>query len=140
MSHFPPSSTSAVIPLEFRCCLNRNFNSFFIFILFWQLIVFTILAFYLFIQVLQWSRFIGVTAIELLYFLGTTYKVLYRVLCRVWVISFLTNIVLQRSPYQFIGQYFFNFLFVIAINLNQLGRFIPLSKQQVIYSFLQLIQ
>ena len=92
-----------------------------IFILFQQLIIFIILAFYLFIQVLQQSQFIRVIAIEFLKLIGTANKVLYRVLSRIQVIAFLTNIVLSYLPYQLIGQYFFNFLFIIAINLNQQG-------------------
>ena len=59
--------------------------------LFRQLVVFIMLVFYLFVQVLQRSRFIRVSAMELLKLLGTTYKILYRVLSRVRVISFPTN-------------------------------------------------
>ena len=92
-----------------------------IFMLFQQLIIFIILAFYLFIQVLQRSRFIRVAAIEFLKLIGTTDKDLYRVLGRIQVIAFPTNIVLQRFPYQLTSQYFFNFLFIVAINLNQQG-------------------
>ena len=99
-----------------------------IFIFFRQLIVFTILALYLLVQVLQGSQFIRVTAIEFLKLIGTTNKVLYRVLGRIQVIAFLTNAVLQRFPYQFIGQYFFNFLFIVAINLNRQRRFVLLSR------------
>ena len=45
------------------------------------------------IKVLQGSGFIRVAAIELLKLIGTIYKVLYRVLSRVRVISSLTNII-----------------------------------------------
>ena len=122
-----------ITPPSGKACPQRLYTSvlhlqgILIFILFQQLIIFIILAFYLFVQVLQQSRFIRVTAIELLKLIGTTYKVLYRVLSRVQVISFLANIILQRSPYKFIGQYFFNFLFIITINLNRQRRFILLS-------------
>ena len=105
-----------------------------IFIFFQQLILFAILVLYLLIQVLQGSQFTRVIAIELLKLIETTNKVLYRVLGRIQVIAFPTNAVLQRFLYQFIAQYFFNFLFAITINLNQQGRFILLSRQQVIYS------
>ena len=107
-------------------------QSILIFMLNRQLIIFAILAFYLLVKVLQGSRLIRVLVIELFKLIRTTYKVLYRVLSGVQVISFLTNIILQRSPYKFIGQYFFNFLFIITINLNQQGRFILLFRQQVI--------
>ena len=86
-----------------------------------QLIVFAMLALYPLIQVLQQSRFIRVTAIEFLKLMGTANKVPCGVLGRIWVIAFPTNAVLQRFPYQLTGQYFFNFLFIIAINLNQQG-------------------
>ena len=99
-----------------------------ILIFFQQLIIFTILVLYLFVQVLQESQFIRVTAIEFLKLIGTANKVLYRVLGRIQVIAFLTNAVLQYFPYQLIGQYFFNFLFIIAINLNQQGGLILLSR------------
>ena len=99
-----------------------------ILIFFQQLIVFAILALYLFVQVLQGSQFIRVIAIKFLKLIGTTNKVLYRVLGRIQVIAFLTNTVLQRFPYQLIGQYFFNFLFIVAINLNQQGGLILLSR------------
>ena len=79
----------------------------FIFMFFQQLIIFTMLALYLLIQVLQGSWFIRVTAIGFLKLIGTANKVLYRVLGRVWVMAFLIGVVLQRSPYQLIGQYFF---------------------------------
>ena len=99
-----------------------------ILIFFQQLIIFAILVLYLFVQVLQGSRFIRVTAIEFLKLIGTTNKVLYRVLGRIQVIAFPTNAVLQRFPYQLTGQYFFNFPFIIAINLNQQGGLILLSR------------
>ena len=99
-----------------------------IFMLFRQLIIFIILVFYLFIQVLQRSWFIRVIVIEFLKLIGTANKVLHRVLGRIQVIAFPTNTVLQRFPYQLIGQYFFNFLFIITINLNQQGGFILLSR------------
>ena len=105
-----------------------------------QLIIFTILALYLLIQILQGSQLIRVLVIEFFKLLGVTYKVLSGVLGQVQIITFLLDIVFQRSLYQFIGQYFINFLFIIAINLNQQQRLILLSRQQVIYSFLQLIQ
>ena len=110
------------------------------FILNRQLIIFAILVLYLLIKVLQGSRLIRVLVIELFKLLGAAYKVLDRVLGQVQIIAFLLDTVLQRSLYQFIGQYFINFLFIIAINLNQQGRLVLLSRQQVIYSFLQLIQ
>ena len=81
-----------------------------IFRFFQQPIIFAILVFYLLVQVLQGSQFIKVTAIEFLKLIGTTNKVLYRVPSRIQVIAFLTNAVFQRSPYQFIGQYFFSYL------------------------------
>ena len=99
-----------------------------IFIFFQQLIIFAILVLYLLVQVLQGSQFIRVIAIEFLKLIGTANKVLYRVLGRIQVIAFPTNTVLQRSSYQFIGQYFFNFPFIITINLNQQGRFVLLSR------------
>ena len=130
-----PFSTSAVIlppPLvkpALRLYMSvLHLQGVLILIFFQQLIIFTILALYLFIQVLQGSQFIRVTAIEFLKLMGTTNKVLYRVLDRIQVIAFPTNVVLQRFPYQLIGQYFFNFLFIIAINLNQQGRFVLLSR------------
>ena len=112
----------------------------FIFIFFQQLIIFTILVLYLFVQVLQRSQFIKVTAKEFLKLIGTANKVPYKVLGRIQVIAFPTNTVLQCSPYQLIDQYFFNFLFIIAINLDQQGKLILLFRQQVIYSFPQFIQ
>ena len=89
---------------------------------------------------IQGSGFIRVLVIKFFKPLGAAYKVPGRVPGQVQIIAFLLDIVLQRSFYQFIGQYFINFLFIVAINLNQQGRLILLSRQQVIYSLLQLIQ
>ena len=133
--HNLPFSTSAIIlpPPSKKACPQALYiyimsMGILIFILNRQLIVFTILALYLLIKALQRSRLIRVLVIEFFKLIGITYKVLYRVLSGVQIISFLTNIILQCSPYKFIGQYFFSFLFIIAINLNQQGRFILLSR------------
>ena len=67
----PPLQKS--LPLSFVCPLLYLWGVL-IFVLFQQLIVFTIPAFHPFIQVLQQSRFIGVMAVELLYFLGLPIK------------------------------------------------------------------
>ena len=111
-----------------------------IYILNRQLIIFTILALYLLIQILQDSQLIRVLVIEFFKLLGVTYKVLSRVLDQVQIITFLLDTVFQRSSYQLIGQYFINFLYIITINLNQQQRLILLLRQQVIYRLLQLIQ
>ena len=131
----PPSSASAVTlpppPQKpvLRLCMSVLYpQGVLIFMLFQQLIIFIILAFHPFVQVLQRSQFIRVTAIEFLKLMGTANKVLYRVLGRIWVIAFLTNMVLQRFPYQLTGQYLFNFPFIIATNLNQQGGFVLLSR------------
>ena len=83
---------------------------------------------------------VRVLVVKFFKLLGATYKVLGRVLGWVQIVTFLLDIVFQRSLYQFIGQYFINFLFVVAINLNRQWRLILLSRQWVICSFPQLIQ
>ena len=97
----PPSSTSAVIlpppPQKpaLRLCMSVLYpQGVFIFMFFQQPIIFAMLALYLLIQVLQGFQFTRVTAIEFLKLMGTANKVLYRVLSRIWVIAFPTNIVL----------------------------------------------
>ena len=145
--HNPPFFTSAItLPLLLKKPALRLYISvscpwgILIFILNKQLIIFAILAFYLLVQILQGSWLVRVLVIEFFKLLGATYKVLGRVLGWVQIITFLLDTVFQRSLYQFTGQYFINFLFIVAINLNQQQRLILLSRQQVIYSFLQLIQ
>ena len=130
----PPFSTSAVIlpPPPKKPALRLYVSvlclqGILIFILNRQPIVFAILLLYLLIKVLQGFGLIRVLVIELFKLLGVAYKVLSRVLGQIQIIAFLLNTVLQRSIYQFIGQYFINFLFIIAINLNQQGRLILLS-------------
>ena len=111
----PPFSKKPAL----RLCISVLYlQGIFVFMLFQQLIIFIILAFYPFVQVLWQFRFIRVTAVKLLKLIGITYKVLYKILGRVWIISFPINIVFQRSLYKFTGQYFFNFPLVFAINLN----------------------
>ena len=123
------TTPSPLVKPTLRLCISiLHLQGGFIFMFFQQLIIFAILVLYLLIQVLQEFQFIKVIAIEFLKLIGTTNKVLYRVLGRIQVIAFPTNAVLQRFLYQFIGQYFFNFLFIITINLNQQGRFILLSR------------
>ena len=100
-----------------------------IFMLNRQPIIFTILALYPLVKVLQGSRFIRVLVIKFFKSLGAAYKVLGRILSQVQIIAFLLNMVLQHSLYQFIGQYFVNFLFIITINLNWQGRLILLFRQ-----------
>jgi hypothetical protein len=57
---------------------------------------------------------------EFLKLIGTAYKVPYRVLYRVWIISFPTYMVLQCSPYKSTSQYFFNFLFKLVARVGLL--------------------
>ena len=121
----PPPPQKPVLRLYMSVlCLQGVF----VFILFQWLIIFIMPAFYPFVQVLQRSQFIRVTAIEFLKLIGTANKVLYRVLGRIQVIAFPTNAVLQRFPYQLIGQYLFNFPFIIATDLNWQGGFVLLSR------------
>ena len=145
--HNLPFSTSAVtLPPPLKKPALRLYMSILclqgilIFMLNRQLIIFAILALHPLVQILWRSQLIRVLVIKFFKLLGATYKVLGGVPGQVQVVTFLLNIVFQHSSYQFIGQYFINFLFIIAINLNQQWGLILLSRQQVIYSFPQLIQ
>ena len=141
-----PFSTSAITlppPLKkpaLRLCISVLYpQGVLIYILNRQLIIFAILALYPLVQILQGSQLVRVL-IEFFKLLGATYKVLGGVLGQVWIVTFPLNTVFQRSSYQFTGQYFINFPFIITINLNRQQRLILLSRQWVIYSFPQLIQ
>jgi len=50
--------------------------------------------------------------------MGTAYKIPRGIPSRVRVVSFPANTVLQYSPYEFTGQYFFNFLLIFIVNLD----------------------
>ena len=68
----------------FRLCISVLYlQGVLIFMLFQQLIIFLMLVFHLFIQIFWRFRFIKVTVIKLLKFIGTVYKILYRILGRV---------------------------------------------------------
>ncbi len=131
--NLPPFSTSTVIlpppsvkPALRLCVSILYLQGVLVLILFWQLIVFIVPAFHLFIKVLQGSGLIKVLVIKLFKLLGAAYKIPGGVPSWVQIVAFPLNTVFQRSIYQFIGQYFVDFLFIVSINLNWQGRLILL--------------
>ena len=131
--HNPLFSTSAVtspppsVKPTLRLCVSILYlQGVLVLILFQQLIIFLMLVLHLFIKVLWGSRLIRVLIMELFKLLEAAYKILSGVPSWVWIVAFLLDTVFQHSTYQFTGQYFIDFPFIISINLNQQGRLILL--------------